>query len=83
MRAPLLWALVVLAVSAGPALAGPPPMLSREPPAGQLPGGTSVYVDDHTCPAGEVKLVTGGHNRGRGGHGTAGRTRKCVPRPTP
>ena len=32
----------------------------EEPPKGALPYGQIVYVDDGTCPVGEVKEITGG-----------------------
>jgi len=34
--------------------------LEEEPPKGTLPYGHVVYVDDGTCPSGEVKEITGG-----------------------
>lgn len=34
--------------------------LKEEPPAGALPYRKIVYVDDGTCPRGQVKEVTGG-----------------------
>jgi hypothetical protein len=34
--------------------------LKEEPPKGAIPYGKIVYVDDGTCPSGEVKEITGG-----------------------
>ena len=34
--------------------------LKEEPPKGTLPYRKVVYVDDGTCPKGEVKEITGG-----------------------
>ena len=34
--------------------------LKEDPPAGTLPYRKVVYVDDGSCPAGEVKEITGG-----------------------
>jgi hypothetical protein len=34
--------------------------LKEEPPTGSVPYRKIVYVDDGTCPRGEVKEVTGG-----------------------
>jgi hypothetical protein len=39
------------------------PVLKREPAAGHLHTGEKVLVDDGTCPAGEIKELTGGSNR--------------------
>jgi hypothetical protein len=36
-------------------------ILKQEPPAGTLRPGQKVLVDDGTCPAGEIKEVTGHH----------------------
>jgi len=72
-------ALFVLATSACAEI------LKREPPAGQLPAGVTVLVDDGRCPKGQIKEVTGGGNMGSGSYrsgGTQGasRTRRCIPR---
>jgi Family of unknown function (DUF6719) len=50
--------------------------LTVEPPAGAIPTGKIVYVDDGTCPQGEVKEVTGGSL-----HASIPRTVRCVERP--
>jgi hypothetical protein len=48
---------------------------AQEPPAGTLPYGKKVLVDDGTCPTGQIKQITGGDN-GRG----IPRARACIPR---
>jgi hypothetical protein len=35
-------------------------VLKEEPPKNSLPRGKIVYVDDGTCPPGEIKEITGG-----------------------
>jgi hypothetical protein len=58
--------------------------LSQEPPPGKLSPGTTVFVDDGSCPPGQIKKVVAGSNQGKGGgHGRQGapRERSCVPRP--
>jgi hypothetical protein len=49
--------------------------LQQEPPAGSLSPGQTVLVDDGSCPAGQIKQITGGNSN-------AGprRQRKCVDR---
>ncbi|MEP6942633.1 MAG: DUF6719 family protein [Betaproteobacteria bacterium] len=51
-------------------------ILKEEPPKGSIPYGKVVYVDDGTCPLGEVKEITGGDQR-RG----VPRQVRCVKRP--
>ncbi|MDR3520916.1 MAG: hypothetical protein P4L54_04795 [Acidocella sp.] len=53
--------------------------LTKEPPTGALPSGQVVLVDDGTCPAGQIKQVTGGN--GSAAAGGTGRQRKCIPKP--
>ena len=55
-------------------------MLKRELPMGALREGQVVLVDDGSCPAGEVKQVTGGNHVLAGGYKNIVRTRKCIPR---
>jgi len=50
--------------------------LKEEPPKETLRQGDVVYVDDGTCPAGEVKEVTGGNSRK-----SIPRKVRCVKRP--
>lgn len=50
--------------------------LKVEPPKGTLPFRKIVYVDDRTCPRGEVKEITGGSQEK-----SIPRTVRCVKRP--
>lgn len=52
-------------------------VLKEEPPKNSLPRGKVVYVDDGTCPAGEIKEITGGSQE----KGIPRKVR-CVKRPT-
>jgi hypothetical protein len=52
-----------------------PPKSDREPGAGMVRTGTSMLVDDGTCPRGQIKEIFGGSLK----HGVP-RTRTCVPR---
>jgi hypothetical protein len=49
--------------------------LQQEPPAGSLSSGQTVLVDDGSCPAGQIKQITGG-----GSNAGQPRQRKCVDR---
>ena len=51
-------------------------ILPREPDPGELRLGQRVYVDDGTCPAGQVKEVSGANLTASG----IVRTRQCVAR---
>ncbi len=51
-------------------------LLTREPAVPDLRLGQRVYVDDGSCPQGQVKEVTGSRLTASG----IERTRKCVPR---
>ena len=51
-------------------------VLKEDPPKNALPRGKVVYVDDGTCPAGEIKEITGG-NEAKG----FPRKVRCVKRP--
>jgi hypothetical protein len=51
-------------------------ILKEEPPKGTIPLGKVVYVDDGTCPSGEVKEITGGDMRR-----SIPRQVRCVKRP--
>lgn len=51
-------------------------ILKEEPPKGTIRNGKIVYVDDGTCPPGEVKKITGGDQRK-----TIPRQTRCVKRP--
>jgi hypothetical protein len=54
--------------------------LKREPPMGALREGQVVLVDDGSCPAGQIKQVTGGNHVLAGGYKHIVRTRRCIPR---
>jgi hypothetical protein len=56
--------------------ATPAQQLSREQDIGNLRLGQRVHVDDGTCPAGQVKEVSGAKMTATGVVGT----RRCVPR---
>jgi hypothetical protein len=51
-------------------------ILPREPDPGELRLGQRVYVDDGTCPAGQIKEVAGANLTSSG----VTRTRQCVAR---
>lgn len=51
-------------------------ILTREPDSGELRLGQRVYVDDGTCPAGQIKEVAGANLTPSG----IVRTRQCVAR---
>ena len=61
--------IAALAQSAASAPAVPPsavaglPVLAKDPQQGHLRPGQQVLVDDGSCPAGQVKELTGGTNR--------------------
>ena len=50
--------------------------LKEEPPKGSVPYRKIVYVDDGTCPKGEVKQITGGSQEK-----SIPRKVRCVKRP--
>lgn len=47
--------------------------MKTEPGPGTLSSGVKILVDDGTCPAGQIKQVTGGNNA----QGVA-RKRECI-----
>jgi hypothetical protein len=49
--------------------------LAQEPPYGEVKLGEKVLIDDGTCPAGEIKEITGGSVKQN-----ISRQRRCVPR---
>lgn len=51
-------------------------LLTREPDPGELRLGQRVYVDDGTCPAGQIKEVAGANLTSSG----IARSRQCVAR---
>ena len=76
MRIAILPLAPVLALSVAATVCAAPMILKEEPAKGVLRGGEVVYVDDGSCPPGEVKKITGGNQK-------AGKTRQaeCVKRP--
>jgi len=59
-------------------------IVKKEPPKGALVKGAYVYLDDGSCPKGQLMKVTGGAfaGGGRNARGLAApRTRQCVPHP--
>jgi hypothetical protein len=60
-------------------------ILKSEPQPGSLAEREIVLVDDGTCPADQIKEVTGGSNHKASGGRQIGtpRTTKCIPRPAP
>lgn len=52
--------------------------LKKEPKGGDVRYGRIVYVDDGTCPPGEIKEITGGSNEKQ-----IERKVRCVKRPAP
>ena len=57
-----------------------PGSVSQEPPPGALRAGEKVLVDDGTCPADQIKEVTGGRNLSSNHASGAPRSKKCIPR---
>ena len=53
-----------------------PTIVKQEPEGGTLPHNEVMLVDDSSCPAGQIKEITGGNNE-------LGIDRKsrCIPRP--
>jgi hypothetical protein len=50
-------------------------VLKNEPTMGNFPTGKRVLVDDGTCPAGQIKEVTGGSKTQN-----IARSTRCIPR---
>ncbi|QFY63020.1 hypothetical protein FZ934_22105 (plasmid) [Rhizobium grahamii] len=65
---------ILIAIGTIAALSGCQSILKAEPPKGTLATGQKVLVDDGSCPAGQVKQVTGATP------GTP-RIKECVPMP--
>jgi len=55
-------------------------VLKKEPPMGQLREGQVVLVDDGSCPAGQIKQVTGGNHVKVGGTKHIERSYRCIPK---
>ncbi len=54
--------------------------LKHEPAMGAMREGQVVFVDDGTCPVGQIKRVVGGNHTKVGGTKQIVRTSRCVPR---
>jgi len=57
-------------------------VVKQEPMEGTLRTGATVLVDDGTCGAGKIKLITSTGGNGNELKGLPPRTRTCVPRQT-
>ncbi len=68
--------LVVLTSSAS----GAQVIVRQEPMEGTLRTGATVLVDDGTCGAGKIKLITSSGGNGNELKGLPPRTRTCIPR---
>jgi hypothetical protein len=55
-------------------------VVKQEPMEGQLRTGATVLVDDGTCGAGKIKLITATGGNGNERAGLPPRSRTCVPR---
>jgi hypothetical protein len=61
-----------------------PPVRTEAPARGELRPGERVLVDDGSCPAGQLREITGGGNaqqRGGGSQTAQPRQSRCIPRP--
>ena len=76
MRIAILPLASLLALCAAATVYAAQVVLKEEPAKGVLRVGEVVYVDDGSCPPGELKKITGGNQK-------AGKTRlvECVKRP--
>jgi hypothetical protein len=54
--------------------------LKEEPPLGAMREGQVVFVDDGSCPSGQIKRVMGGNHTKAGGTKQIVRTSSCVAR---
>jgi hypothetical protein len=68
---------VAVLLAALPAAAAAQTVLKEEPARRALKSGQVVLVDDGSCPAGQIKELTGGKGEGAG---SVRRTRRCVPK---
>lgn len=66
----------IIIVASLAVLAGCQQTLKTEPPSGKLSFGSKVLVDDGSCPAGQIKQVTGGNGDG------IPRKRECIVKPS-
>jgi hypothetical protein len=78
-RSKLAWIMLAsgfVAFASTPASSAQQASVAREQDIGNLRLGQRIHVDDGTCPAGQVKEVSGAKMTATGVVGT----RKCVPR---
>ena len=68
---------IALVLAAIPTLAAAQTVLKEEPKRNLLKHGQVVLVDDGSCPAGQIKEVTGGKADAAK---QVNRTRRCVPK---
>ena len=68
---------IALLLAVTPTLAAAQTVLKEEPKRNLLRHGQVVLVDDGSCPAGEIKEVTGGKDDAAK---QVRRTRRCVPK---
>jgi hypothetical protein len=54
--------------------------VKQEPALGAMREGQVLFVDDGSCPAGQIKRVVGGNHAKVGGTKQVVRTSSCVPR---
>ncbi|WP_137178258.1 DUF6719 family protein [Roseomonas sp. AR75] len=61
---------------------GTPRIVTQTPAPGTLRQGERVWVDDGSCPAGQIREIVGGSNRTQSGATIPGQPRqiRCVPR---
>jgi hypothetical protein len=85
MNARHVLAVIILLACAVSSAAQAQRVLKSEPQAGSLAEREIVLVDDGTCPANQIKEVTGGSNHKASGGKQIGtpRTTRCIPRPAP
>jgi uncharacterized protein DUF6719 len=55
-------------------------VLKQEPQMGRMREGQVVFVDDGSCPKGQIKEVTGGNHVKVGGTKHIERTHRCISR---
>ena len=61
-------------------ISGAQVIIKQEPMEGTLRTGAAVLVDDGTCGAGKIKLITSTGGNGNELKGLPPRTRTCIPR---
>ena len=79
---PLCRLLVLIALIGSTGFAGSvsAQVVKREPAMGAMKEGEVVFVDDGSCPKGQIKRVVGGNHTKVGGTKQIIRTQSCVSR---